>query len=398
MPILEDIPLDEKVRRGNVILKTRPRDVEETLLELINDDDEVVAAAAINLVGEKEIWTLTDDVEHVLAHRDPKDWYVFEAASWTLASRSLSPERRRQRWVEPLPAAALADRMRSLKLFASVGVDELFRMAGAGHQVRHDAGTTLLREGSVPESLHVLLDGRIVSTARRAGAREVDPPATLGFEEALDGCLMAETVKTTEPSVSLVLTHEQLRTLLADNTDLVQGLFRTLAERRHARPGFIKTEAGAELAQLSGDLSPIQKVLALQQIPIFTKISGNEMLYLASIARQIPLEEGAVLADQTGPFGLGIVLSGSLALTTAERPEPVAQAGPGDAVGIYETLAGLESGTQVEKLQLVVTKAGSALQIEREELFDLLGQRPDLLQQIFAAIFDRSAPESRLIA
>ena len=398
LPILEDIPLDEKVRRGNVILKTRPRDVEETMLELINDDDQVVAAAAIDLVGQKEMWNLTDDVEHVLEHRDPRDWYVFETASWTLASRALSPERRRQRWVEPLPAVALAERMRGLKLFASVGVDELFRIAGAGHQVRHDTGTTLLREGSVPESLHVLLDGRVVGTARRAGAREVGPPATLGFEEALDGCLMAETVRTTEPSVSLALTHDQLRTLLADNTDLVQGLFQTLAERRHARPGFIRTDAADDISQWSGELSPIQKVLALQKIPLFAKVSGNEMLYLASIARQTPLEEGAVIADQTGPFGLGIVLTGGLALTTAERPEPVAQAGPGDAVGVYETLAGLESGTQVEQLQLVVTKAGSALQIERDDLFDLLGQRPDLLQQIFAGIFDRSAPESRLIA
>ena len=39
VPILENLPLEEKVRRGNVLLKTRPRDVEETLLELINDDE-----------------------------------------------------------------------------------------------------------------------------------------------------------------------------------------------------------------------------------------------------------------------------------------------------------------------------------------------------------------------
>ena len=176
MPVLEDIPLEEKVRRGNVILKTRPRDVEETMLELINDDDQAVAAAAIDLVGEKEMWNLTDDVEHVLAHRDPKDWYVFEAASWTLASRTLTPERRRRRWIEPLPAAALVGRMRGLKLFGLVSVDELFRMASAGHQVRHDAGTTLLREGAVPENLHLLLDGRVVATARRSG-RPRDRPA-----------------------------------------------------------------------------------------------------------------------------------------------------------------------------------------------------------------------------
>ena len=319
MPILEDIPLEEKVRRGNVLLKTRPRNIEETLLELINDDDQVVAAAAVDLIGEKELWNLADDVEFVLAHRGPKDWYVFESASWTLASRTLSPERRRRRWVEPLPATALVGRMRGLKLFASVSVDELFRIAGTGHQVRHDTGATLLREGAAPDTLHLVLDGRVAATGRHTGAREIDAPAALGFEEALDGCVMGETVKTKELTVSLELGYEQLRTLLADNTGLVQGLFRTLAERRSARPGFIRTDWQADLSERAGELTRIQKVRALQAIPLFSEVSATELLYLAAIAKQIPLEHDAVLADETGPFGLGIILSGGLALTS---PDP----------------------------------------------------------------------------
>ena len=115
----------------------------------------------------------------------------------------------------------------------------------------------------------MLLDGRVVATGRRAGAREIDPPASLGFEEALDGRLMAETVRTTERVVTIALSAEQLHTLLADNTHLVQGLFRTLAERRDAKPGFIKADDATDLEQLGGDLTPIQKVLALQKIPLF---------------------------------------------------------------------------------------------------------------------------------
>ena len=105
-----------------------------------------------------------------------------------------------------------------------------------------------------------------------------------------------------------------------------------------------------------------------------------------------------MLADETGPFGLGIIIAGGLALTTQDRPEPVAQAGPGDSVGVHETLAGVDSGTQVGKLRLVVTASGSVLQIQRDELFDLLGQRPQILQQIFAAIFDRGQVDARVTA
>ena len=381
MPVLEDLPLDEKVRRGNVILKTRPRDVEETLLELINDDDQVVAAAAIDLVGQREMWSLADDIEHVLAHRHARDWYVFESASWTLAGRTLAAQRRRRQWTEPLPAVALVDQMRKLPLFASVGIDELFRIIGTGHQARHDKGTTLMREeGSVPSNLHLLLDGVVVATGRESGAREINPPAALDFEEALGGGLMSETVKTTERVVSIALSAEQLQTLLADNTDLVQGLFRTLAERRKVKPGFIKAEGPDESEPPTGALAPIQKVLALQKIPLFSQVSGTEMLYLAAIARQITLDQRAVLADEAGPLGLGVIISGGLALTMQDRPEPAAHAGPSDSVGVYETLAGVDSSTEVGKLQLVVTEPRSVLQIQRDELFDLLGQRPNLLQ------------------
>jgi CRP-like cAMP-binding protein len=50
---------------------------------------------------------------------------------------------------------------------------------------------------------------------------------------------------------------------------------------------------------------------------------------------------------------------------------------------MYETLVG------AGQIRLAATQPSSVLKIDREDLFDLLGQRPDLLQQIFAAIFDR---------
>ena len=393
MPVLEEMPLDEKVRRGNVLLHTRLRDVEETVLQLINDDDQVVAAAAVDLVREKEIWSLTDDVEFVLAHRDPKDWYVFEATSWTLASRRLTIDRRRELWLEPLPAVALVDRMRNLPLFASVGVDELFRIAGAGHQVRHETATTLLHEGAVPDNLHVLLDGRVVATARRGSPREITAPATLGFEELLNGSLMSHTIKTLEPCVSLRLGTDEMRTLLADNTDLVQGFFRTLAGRgpKGGAQSVIKGEAGEELVRLaSGRLTPIQKVLALQRISVFSRVSATEMRHLTAIAHQVELVEGAVLSGEADPPVVCIVLSGTLLLEAPDGSMPTLRAEPGDTVGMHEALSGTAAGAAGRQpRRLTVAEAGAALRIDCDDLFDLLGQRTDLLQQIFRALFGK---------
>ena len=385
------MPLDEKVRRGNVLLKTRPRDVEETMIQLINDDDQVVAATAIDLVREEELWTLTEDVEFVLAHRDPQDWYVFEAASWTLASRRLTSTRRRDLWLEPLPAAALAGRLRSLPMFASVGIDELFRITEAGHQVRHETATTLLHEGAVPDNLHVLLDGRVVATARGESPREIMPPATLGFEELLNGNLMSQTIKTLKPCVSLRLSTDEMRTLLADNTDLVQGFFRTLAGRgpKSVERSVMKGETGEELVRLAaGQLSPIQKVLALQRISAFSRVSATEMRHLAAIARQVELVKGEVFSQESDPPVVCVVLAGALRLEAPDRSMPALRAESGDVVGVHEALAGTAAGgTGPEPRRLTVAEAGAALRIDLDDLFDLLGQRPDLLQQIFSALF-----------
>ena len=384
MPILEDLPVPEKVRRGNVLLKTRRRDVEETLLQLINDDDQVVSACAIDVIRQQQMWTLGDDVEHVLAHRDVKDWYVFEAASWALAERRMPPERRRELWLEPLPAAEIAARLRGLPLFGSISVDELFRIAGASHQVRHQSGTILLQEGSVPETIHFLLDGRVTATARDAAPYTIDAPATLGFVQALQGVAMRKTIRTVDTTVTLTMTAEELRTLLADNTDLVRGLFATLAER--VGPETWRDIQSIGMAdelegRASGGLQPVEKVLALQRVPVFARIAPDEMSALVRIARTVIMTAGQPLFAESAPAALWLILSGEASLADARGSGPVA-VGAGNMIGSLGMLSGRSLGKSAD-----VLRSGVALRIDRDELFDLLGERPELLRQLFEGMF-----------
>ena len=199
LPMLEDLPPDEKVRRGHTIRRTHPGSLEDAMLALINDTHEVVAAAAIDLIRSESLWTLVGDVEHVLAHRDARDWLVFEAASWTLAEHRLTPAGRQSRWLERLPAIVLADRVRSLSMFESVTIDEICRLASSGKQRRHDNQDVLLHEGAVPDAFHVLLDGSVIARTRAGSNRRVNGPYLIGFEPALESRQAAETVRATAP-------------------------------------------------------------------------------------------------------------------------------------------------------------------------------------------------------
>jgi ATP/ADP translocase/HEAT repeat protein/CRP-like cAMP-binding protein len=383
MPLFDDASIEEKVRQVNVLLRTRLRDEEETLLRLINDDDEMVSALAIDHVRDRQLWTLEQDIEHVLAHRDPRDWFVFEAASWALAERRMPVDRVRQLWLEPLPASIVAGRLNRLPMFASVHVDELFRLARMGRQTRHEPGQLLARAGVVPDGLHVLLDGRAEATDH-GQTRTIPAPATIGFEEFLENRPATDKVRAADVAVSLVIPDDELRTLLADNSDLVEGLFRTLVDRRADRSRVLTSGADADLGMVpdSGALAPLDKALLLHRLPVFSQVSTEEVLHLGSIAREIVADAGGVLSAGGGSPAICVLLSGELSLEPADRAigEPIVARG-GDVVGLYETLAGMP----LDRRQEAVTRV-RVLQIDRDDLVELMGERPALLHQLLGAL------------
>ena len=396
LPMLEDLPTEDKVRRGHSVRHTHPVGLEDALLALINDRDQVVASAAIDLVGSARTSNLTGDVEHVLAHRDARDWVVFEAASWALAEMRLTPEERNKRWMEPLPAIVLADRVRHLSMFESITTDELCRLASRGRQIRKDDQALLLLEGVVPEAFHVLLDGSVTTQTRGEKPERVEGPILIGFEPALEARQATETVRAVGPIVTVAVTRDELLGQLTGSTDFVRGLFRTILESASATltPAIVPGKAHPELAHPDIDsLTPIQRMLALQQIPIFASLPSEEIAELAKIARTVPFRTGDTLSDEADPPVCCIVMSGSLSLQDLRAGGERGRAQAGDAVGLFETLAGTTRGhLDRAPLRLTVEESGTALRLERDELFDLIGQRPGLLQHLFSALFERSRP------
>jgi CRP-like cAMP-binding protein/HEAT repeat protein len=384
LPMFEEMSPEERVRRANVLASTRPRDVEETLLQLINDDDEVVAASAIYTAAQRKLWALADDIEHVLAHRDARDWYVFESASWALAERRLSEEKRRALWLEPLPAVEVVSRLASLPIFKETSADELFRIATVGRQVRHEAGKVLAQEGAVPDELLVLLDGQV-----SVGATDGDQaaPKLLVFGEAMEATGMAATIRARTPVVVLSLSIEQWRTLLSDSSRLVLGLFRTILELPRVAEERVlnKGRPSQELARLADEgITPIEKVLVLQQIPSFARVSGDEVLRLANRARRQPFAAGHRLFGEGDMAALYVVASGAVALE-AEGAEPL-EACEGDVIGMIEALAGVPLGRAGR-----ATRDGVALVIAHEDLYDVLEERPNLLQPMLTAFLGPQA-------
>jgi AAA family ATP:ADP antiporter len=393
MPVIEDLPIEEKVKRGNALLKTRVRDAEDSLAQLVHDEDQVVAAAAIHMVEQRSLWTLADDLEYALEHRDVKDWFVFEAASWALAARLMTPEQRAARWLEPLPAVEIADRLRKLPVFQLTSVDELFRIAGTGRQVRRESGRVLFEAGKRAPDLEFLLDGAVTRVVNGAPSDTIAAPAALGFEEVFENVPQRATIKASGIAICLSLLSDQFLSLLSENTDLAHGIFRQLLEMhgggewRRVLTGVVRPP---EEGRFRDGLEPIEKVLLLEEMPVFTRASSEQLSALAGITREVKLTESELLFREGDTPAIYILLAGELSLEPVGGGKPIF-ATAGDCIGVYETLGGTDSTGWKGH----VTRSGVALRVEREALFDLLADHIDLLQGLFSALQRRQEAVNR---
>ena len=377
------IPLIEDTLQGETPLSLdRARsNAESAVLKLINDDDQVVASAAIYFVWQQRIANLVEELDRILATRDSRDRHVLETVSWVLQEMRMAAPKRRLIWLEPLPSVDLANQMRSLPLFGSVTVDEIFRICDTGRQVRSEPGHLLYEEALVPETVHFLLNGHVAVTRSGEEAQQIEAPAVLAFQEVLEERPMIESVRTTDMAVCLTLTSEEIQALLVDNSNLVSGLFQMLCRGSQIERGVVKGHQSLSSAlPADGNLNPIEKGFVLKTIPIFSRVSADEIVAVASVATEIPLSAGMDLFVEADRPAIYALISGEASIEGNTGPPLIA--GPSDLIGIYETLAGIDF-----EFRARVRRNGIALRISHEDLFDLLIQRSALLRQIFGALF-----------
>ncbi len=289
----------------------------------------------------------------------------------------------------PIPAVVTADNLRQIPLFSFVGVDELFRISSIARQVRHEEGRTLQEEGAPVEYIQVLVEGKIRVSGKRREEEEVGPPALLGFREVLEGAPLRETAHAVETSICLAIASEEFRVLLSDNIELAHGLFRMLlsAPSGNGSPSLRQRAVHPEERSLvtggSEGLKPIEKVLLLQELPVFSRTTAEELLALTAIAQEFPLVKDERIFSEGDQPAIHIILSGELSV---EPPEDTVGGAlvvkAGDALGLNETLAGTPFAWRGN-----VVREGLALRIERERLFEVLADHADLLQGLFSSLF-----------
>jgi AAA family ATP:ADP antiporter len=381
MPILDDTPLADKVRHANLVLKSRPRDLEDTLAQLVYDDDPVIAASAIHFVGQRGLWSLADDLEYVLGHR-AGDRTVVEAASWALATRLGKVSG------QSLPVVEIVDHIRMTPLFASLSIDELFRIAESGQEVRYPAGYIPYHTGEPAEGVFFLLDGTLELIDDSRMVRTVATPAVVNFEEVLQGTPLRSTVRSMNHTIGFHISSTAFLTMVSDNVLMAQSLFQLLlADARFgARAGLPSSPPDDARMASAVDIASL-----FRQEPLLAGATAPQLLALAAVATELPVIAGTGLFEADAPPAFYQVLQGQVRIESAGQAPLLVSAGA--TFGLADTLAGTPSSWRA-----LAATDGRALRIDRERLFEVMADHVDLMQSLFASILalrDKEASPGR---
>jgi len=124
------------------------------------------------------------------------------------------------------------------------------------------------------------------------------------------------------------------------------------------------------------ELAQIEKVVFLQSADLFAFCKAEQILHLASIARERVYAEGEAIFEPGQPAGeLHCVVRG---LVRLNNDAGKSQVGPLQAFGVRDVLTGrLRTGTAMAGAETLV------LSIDTDDFFDLLANDVEIVKAIF---------------
>jgi len=137
------------------------------------------------------------------------------------------------------------------------------------------------------------------------------------------------------------------------------------------------------MQQESVALSPIDKVLCLQDVDIFKHATTEMLAYIASIAHEVDAPKGqAIFSEDEISDAMYVVVTGRVRLDKAGAEILVVKAGQSFGTwALFDNQPRLLTATALEDVHL--------LKIRSEDFYDLLSDHDEITAVIFRAVIER---------
>jgi CRP-like cAMP-binding protein len=268
--------------------------------------------------------------------------------------------------------------LRQFPLFAAVDLDELAMVAENVTEVTFAAHDLIVNAAARVPAIHLIIDGRI-DDRRSYGPRQI-----FGALEVFAGRPASATAVAGVVTQTLQIAASDFSDILEDNFGLMRLVLRTLAER------MIDSDARRRASQVivpaTRPLGIVERLIVLRQQTPFAAARLQSLAILAHIAREAMWPAGEPLELDGDAL---ILHDGELRETNGAHESK--RFGPGDAVGLVESLAGRQRERTLDALTPI-----SALRIPHSAILDVVEDHPDLgfamIETFAAALLDATAP------
>ncbi|MBI2504138.1 MAG: cyclic nucleotide-binding domain-containing protein [Candidatus Latescibacteria bacterium] len=220
VPLVDDLSLEERLRRGGARLEEMNRGREGILLSLMHGEDAWLRACAVYTVGQRRIVSLLSRVEAAQADEDP---LVREAA--VLALRQFHGP------VDPgemLTRMGKAIFLRQVAIFSHTTTQELARIADIAHPEPFPGGATIFAEGSAADAVYLVVSGRVRLYGAGRDLGVVRAGESVGVWEMFEGRPRGETASLLEDTLTLRVGRPDLFDLMDTHPEIARGILKTM--------------------------------------------------------------------------------------------------------------------------------------------------------------------------
>ncbi len=213
IPLIEDIPLDEKIARGRELLLLINSDSTQrviTLVALAKDPLMKILAAAL-------ISDLPPDPAYIpilqISEADD-DEYVRETAHYALAKMNNEDAM--------IPNILhITNKLRHFSIFEGMGVRELHAIATVAHLKSFQSGDEIVSEGRENSSIYLIISGRVkvfqpreARSNERLGKLELETGGFIGFVGMFTNLPPNVTCEVIDPTETLVLPQNEFQEIM----------------------------------------------------------------------------------------------------------------------------------------------------------------------------------------
>lgn len=243
MPLLDDIPVTQKLATGRKVFKIKnfSKDSASLCRHLLDRYDWLAVLLTLQLIGESASPCVDlSEIEPLTRHDNS---HISKLAGILTRRSQNEGEEKETPMAETLTLPTIILWLKRIEIFEQLAVNELAAVASVTEEVDFAADQEVIREGDSGETLYLIIEGRVAVFKQQEGGGEIeldrmDAGDYFGEMALFEDIPRTATIRTVAPSRMLMLHKQEFKEMVREYPQIALDICKVLSGRirkLHAR-------------------------------------------------------------------------------------------------------------------------------------------------------------------